>query len=135
MFNFQIFLLQSTFDNVKETRSVDGETFCYTISKSWTSILPCREMIIHLLFNHLALNISVVLLQSPGSILSNKICVSRSENASQKDDFEKYLHCMIDCVKVQSHLLFLIWPIWNLFLHHLEQLFGWGQFQNIFGTY
>ena len=22
---------------------------------------------------------------------------------------------MIDCVKVQSHLLFLIWPIWNLF--------------------
>ena len=27
-----------------------------------------------------------------------------------KSDFEKDLNCMIDCVKVQPHLLFLIWP-------------------------
>ena len=42
--NFQIFLLLSICDDVKEPRSVDSETFCYTISKSWTGILPCREI-------------------------------------------------------------------------------------------
>ena len=29
---------------------------------------------------------------------------------TQKADFEKDFNCMIDCVKVQPHLLFLIWP-------------------------
>ena len=44
MFNFQVFFLLIICDDVKETRSVDCETFCYTISKSLTSILPCQEI-------------------------------------------------------------------------------------------
>ena len=44
MFNFQVFLLLSICDDVKQTRSVDSVTFCFTISKSLTSILPCRKI-------------------------------------------------------------------------------------------
>ena len=42
---------------------------------------------------------------------------------------------MIDCVKVQPHLLFLLWPQLGPFLHFLdpsEQFFGWGQVQKYF---
>ena len=65
MFNFQIFLLLSICDNIKETQSVDNETLCYTISLSLGPVSSTvGKLIIHLLLDHLALNIFVLLIHS-----------------------------------------------------------------------
>ena len=51
-------------------------------------------------------------------------------------DFKKDLNCMIDCVKVQPHVLFIIrpqlGPFLVLFCILLSYFWGWGQVQKLF---
>ena len=54
---------------------------------------------------------------------------------TKKLTLKKDLNCLIDCVKVQPHILFLIWPqlgpfftFWSL----PSNFFGWGQVQKPF---
>ena len=42
---------------------------------------------------------------------------------------------MIDCVNVQPHLLFLIWPKCGLFWTLQSHFCNWGKVQNFFRTY